>query len=522
MPSTATSRQVGRYELVREVGRGGSALVYLARQVDLDRDVALKELAGFHASDPAFIERFLRESRVAGSLNHPSIVTVHEYFEHEGTAYIAMEYFERGSLRETSALSLPQVAGVLEDVLAGLAHAHSRGIVHRDLKPENVMVTSSGGVKIADFGVAKVMQDEAGRALTESGSTVGTPAYMTPEQALAANVGPAADLYAVGVMAYEMLSGEVPFHGSDVAMAVMLQHLNEPVPPLGAARSDLPASLREWVERLLAKAPEDRPATAAQAADELDEIVTAALGPRWRRQSRLGHSVAVGDSLPATGATGQLARKTRELPRHRRRGTALVVAAVAIASVAGGVALAIGLARDDGRGAADAPETTGVTTVGEETAPPEPTSLHRVAFLSGDPVGARLRLTGPPLAAGSIRMRDADISDGHAWFALAQPGIAASTQGAESSDLRVRIRKAKNRLRVDLATGADLERVRVRRVDGHTVLVTISKPPAQTSAGSSTGGTRSGGGADTTPTQDTTPSKPTKPKDGDGGLLPSG
>jgi Protein kinase domain len=511
MSSTATSRRVGRYELIREVGRGGSAVVYLARQVDLDRDVALKELAGLHASDPAFIERFLRESRVAGSLNHPNIVTVHEYFEHEGTAYIAMEYFERGSLRDAWELSLPQVAGVLEGILAGLAHAHSRGIVHRDLKPENVMVTSSGGVKIADFGVAKVLQDEVGRALTESGSTVGTPAYMAPEQALATSVGPSADLYAVGVMAYEMLSGEVPFHGSDVAMAVMLQHLNEPVPSLEGPSPDLPTSVREWVERLLAKAPEDRPATAAEAADELDEIVIAVAGPRWRRQSRLSQSVGAVAPPSVAAVTQRVVRKTRELPRGRRRATALAVAVVAVALLAGGIALAVGLRRDDDETATSTPETTAVTRQ-EETTPPEQTSLGRVALISGDPVRARLRLTGPPLESASIRMHDADISDGHAWFVVAQPGITARTQGAESADLRVRVRKAKSRLRVDLATDGNFDRIRVRRIDGHTVLVTLSKPRTQVSTGStsaSTGGTE---GNETTPMQDTTPSNPAKPE----------
>src|ERR687887_251183 len=151
-------RTVGRYEILREIGRGGMAAVYLARQIDLDRQVALKELGAFHAADPAFAERFLRESRVAGSLSHPNIVTVHDYFEHEGTPYISMEYIERGSLRPwVSRLSLPQMAGVLEGLLAGLTHAESRGIVHRDLKPENLMVTSQGAIKIADFGIAKAL-----------------------------------------------------------------------------------------------------------------------------------------------------------------------------------------------------------------------------------------------------------------------------------------------------------------------------------------------------------------------------
>jgi hypothetical protein len=512
MTSAATQRRVGRYEVVREVGRGGTAVVYLARQVDLDRDVALKELAGLHASDPAFIERFLRESRVAGSLNHPNIVTVHEYFEHEGTAYIAMEYFECGSLRDVPNLTLPQAAGALEDVLAGLSHAHARGVVHRDLKPENVMVTASGSVKIADFGIAKVLQEEAGRALTESGSTLGTPAYMAPEQALATNVAAAADLYAVGVMAYEMFSGDVPFRGSDAAMAIMLQHLNEPVPSLGAARPDLPAALCEWVERLLAKAPEDRPASAAEAADELDEIVIASVGPRWRRQSRLDRSLAAAASSSTTGMTQRVARRTRELPASKSRAAGLAVAAAAVALLAGGVAFAIGLTRGDGEAATTTSDTTTATRSHEETSPTEQTSLGRVALISGDPVGTRLRLTGPPLEPASVRIHDADISDGHAWFAVVQPGITASTHGATFADLRVRVRKAKNRLRIDLATDGNFDRVRVRRVDGHTLLVALTKPPTQVSTGPTTsvGGTNTGGG-DTAPTQDTTPTKPTKP-----------
>ena len=149
-------KTVGRYEILREIGRGGMAMVYLARQTDLDRFVALKELAAFHASDAAFAQRFLRESRVAGSLSHPNIVTVHDYFEHDGTPYIAMEYVERGSLRPyVGHMTLAQIGGVLEGLLAGLAHAEQHGIVHRDLKPENLMVTVDGRVKIADFGIAK-------------------------------------------------------------------------------------------------------------------------------------------------------------------------------------------------------------------------------------------------------------------------------------------------------------------------------------------------------------------------------
>src|SRR4051812_21831806 len=143
-------QQIGRYEVDREIGRGATATVYLARQVDLGRPVALKELASFHAGDRLFAERFLREAQLGGSLNHPNIVTVYEYFEHDRVPYIAMEYLPRGSLRAYSKrLTTAQVLGVLEGVLAGLEHAEERSVVHRDLKPENLMVADDGTVKIA-------------------------------------------------------------------------------------------------------------------------------------------------------------------------------------------------------------------------------------------------------------------------------------------------------------------------------------------------------------------------------------
>jgi hypothetical protein len=515
MTSAAVQRRVGRYEIVREVGRGGTAVVYLARQSDLDRDVALKELAGLHASDPAFVERFLRESRVAGSLNHPNIVTVHEYFEHQGTAFIAMEYFERGSLRGVvSGLTLPQVAGVLEGVLAGLGHAHARGIVHRDLKPENVMVTSSGAAKIADFGVAKVLEDAAGRPLTLSGTTLGTPAYMAPEQALATEVGPAADLYAVGVMAYEMLSGDVPFHGSDVAMAIMLQHLNEAPPPLREARPDLDPALCAWVERLLAKAPADRPDSASSAWDELEEAVIGVAGPRWHRSSRLtGSAIAAhGDRSEGspTALTETQPKPTRELPARRRRAFVLAVSiGAALALLAGGVALAVDLTGDEG-GATDSPrQSTESRATSTTAAEPQPL-LTSVALVPGDPVRVRLRFNGEPLEPGVVHVRDGDISDGHAWFVLAQRGIAAGTQGPSSGDVRVRVRKAKNRLRVDLASTGKLERARATRIDARTVLVTFTTPPPTTATTGSTNGPADGSQSSGT-TTDTTPSKPSKP-----------
>jgi serine/threonine protein kinase len=282
-------KTVGRYEILREVGRGGMAMVYLARQTDLDRFVALKELAAFHASDAALAQRFLRESRVAGSLSHPNIVTVHDYFEHDGTPYIAMEYVERGSLRPfVGEMSLAQIGGVLEGLLAGLAQAEQHGIVHRDLKPENLMVTSDGRVKIADFGIAKATnQLQTGAFLTATGTTVGTPTYMAPEQAMAQEIGPWTDLYSVGCMAFEMFTGKVPFHDSDAPMAILLRHVNEPIPPVKSVDDSIDAGLSDWVERLLVKDPKARTQSANEAWDDFEELIIGLLGPRWRRSARL-------------------------------------------------------------------------------------------------------------------------------------------------------------------------------------------------------------------------------------------
>ncbi len=328
---SAPTRIVGRYEILREVGRGGMAVVWLARQSDLDRDVALKELAAFRAADPAAAGRFLRESRFAGSLNHPNIVTVHDYFEHEGTPYLAMEFFERGSLRRyVGRLTLAQTAGVLEGLLAGLAFAASRGIVHRDLKPENVMVTADGFVKITDFGLARALEGE-GKALTTTDTAAGTPAYMAREQALGKGVGPWTDLYAVGVIAYELLAGRPPFHDTDVPLALALRHVREQVPPLRSVAPGVDPKLAAWVERMLAKDPRGRPESAAASAAELEEAVTGVLGPRWHEESRLTDDVL-----------DQPARVAAAVPRRRHRRWVALVALLASGAIAAAALLATG------------------------------------------------------------------------------------------------------------------------------------------------------------------------------------
>jgi serine/threonine protein kinase len=291
------------YDVIRELGRGGMALVHLARQRDLGRLVALKELAGLNADDPSFAERFLRESRVAGSLNHESIVTVYEYFEDGGTPFIAMELMEGGSLRPLIGdLSLPQTARVLEDLLAAVAYAGNAGIVHRDLKPENALITKAGRVKVADFGIAKAALSGQ-KGLTSEGMTVGTPEYMSPEQAMAKEVSTTSDLYAVGCMTYEMLTGRLPFtEGSQAAL--LMKQVTEPVPDVREVDPLIPESVALWVQRMCEKDPEDRFPDAGAAWEAFEEALLEHVGPLWRRDAVLKPASEIElDDIPPQTAT---------------------------------------------------------------------------------------------------------------------------------------------------------------------------------------------------------------------------
>ena len=289
-------RLVGPYRLLRRIGdHSGMATVYLAEQPSLGRKVALKEL-DLRSPDPRLAERFIAEARIGSALRHPNIVRVDDFLEHEGVPYIAMEYAERGSLRAyVGTTSTVQVLNLLEQVLAGLAHAHDAGIIHRDLKPENLLLAGNGVVKIADFGIAKALGRVSER-FTDTGVTVGTPAYMAPEQATGKDIGPATDLYALGVVTYELLSGSVPFANADTPLAMLFRKVNEPCPPL----TEVDPRLAMWVANLLEGAPERRPASARAAAKALEEIAVALYGAFWRRGAALGEPPSEERAPPTT------------------------------------------------------------------------------------------------------------------------------------------------------------------------------------------------------------------------------
>jgi beta-lactam-binding protein with PASTA domain/predicted Ser/Thr protein kinase len=261
----------GRYKIVRKLGTGGMANVYLAEDQELGRRVAIKILDSRHAADDSFIERFRREAKNAAGLSHPNIVSIYDRGEAEGTYYIAMEYLSGRSLKELIVSRGPTPVRIAIDytrqILAAIGHAHRHGIVHRDIKPHNVVVDSDGRLKVTDFGIAR----SGASQMTEVGSIIGTAQYLSPEQAKGSPVDQRSDLYSVGIVLYEMLTGKVPFTG-DTPLEIAMKHLSEvPVPP-SEIRPELPETLDSVVLRALAKDEEDRYQNAEEMDDDLARI----------------------------------------------------------------------------------------------------------------------------------------------------------------------------------------------------------------------------------------------------------
>jgi len=261
----------GRYKIVRKLGTGGMANVYLAEDQELGRRVAIKILDDRHASDNQFVERFRREAQNAAGLSHPNIVSIYDRGEAEGTYYIAMEYLDGRTLKELIVSRGPAPIQVAIDytrqILGALRFAHRNGIVHRDIKPHNVLVDSDGRLKVTDFGIARAGASE----MTEAGSIVGTAQYLSPEQAKGTSVDTRSDIYSAGVVLYELLTGRVPFTG-DTAVEIAMRHLSAVPEPPSALRDDVPHELDMVVLRALAKDPEDRYQTAEEMDAELDRV----------------------------------------------------------------------------------------------------------------------------------------------------------------------------------------------------------------------------------------------------------
>jgi serine/threonine-protein kinase len=367
---SSTDRQVysGRYELQRKVARGGMADVFLSRDLLLDRPVALKVLFPEFATDPAFVQRFRREAQSAARLTHPNVVSVFDWGQEGATYYIVMEYVEGRSLaeviRESGRMEPDQAATIAADVADALAFAHEHGVVHRDVKPGNVLVTNSGHVKVADFGIARAVS--AVENLTQTGTVMGTATYFSPEQARGGAVDPRSDVYSLGIVLYEMLTGTPPFTG-DNPVSVAYKHVSELPAPPRRLREDIPEALEAIVLKAINKNPANRYASATELRADLRRYlagrpvmaepllpfadgsdITAAVPAAFGAGALAGAAMSDATatrSVPMEPHTVVVSRPAPdagyppEPPRRRRGGLVAVALLLLLAALAGGLFL---------------------------------------------------------------------------------------------------------------------------------------------------------------------------------------
>ena len=264
------SRVGGRYRVERVLGYGGMATVYLAWDEELDRPVGVKVLADNLSADDAFRTRFLREARAAARLNHANVVSVLDAGEDSGRPYIVMEYVEgetlADALRRRGRFSADEAVALALQACAGLAHAHAAGLVHRDVKPQNLLLRNDGTLKVADFGIVRAAE---ATQLTATGTVLGTAAYLAPEQATGSDVTEAADVYALGAVLYELLTGRTPY-GSESVSDLVRKQAGEPVTAVRELAPDVPPGVEAVVTRALAPHPESRPSSAEELARALE------------------------------------------------------------------------------------------------------------------------------------------------------------------------------------------------------------------------------------------------------------
>src|SRR5437763_11365542 len=276
-PQVPGEHYIGKYHVKGELGRGGMGAVYLAEQPGLGREVAIKELVPSAAADPTALKRFLQEAQVVARFSHPNLVQLHDMEQIGAANYIVLEFVRGKSLRDwlnKGEIPMPQVFAVMHGVLQALDYAHRHAIVHRDMKPENVLISDEGNVKVADFGIARLTDESAppGSTATKTGTTVGTPQYMSPEQVASSKVDGRSDLYSAGIMFYELIVGQPPFTATeaDGPFTLMAKHVQAPPKPPSVHKPGLDMRLEEIILKALSKRPEDR----YQSGQEFDEAMS--------------------------------------------------------------------------------------------------------------------------------------------------------------------------------------------------------------------------------------------------------
>ncbi|MFN2594769.1 MAG: Stk1 family PASTA domain-containing Ser/Thr kinase, partial [Actinomycetota bacterium] len=326
----------GRYAVIERVGTGGMAEVYKARDELLGREVAVKVLHERYARDRAFVERFKREAQSAANLNHPNVVSLYDYGSDGDTYYIVMEFIDGRSLADVIAQEGPlqpeRAAEIASEVAQALQRAHAAGLVHRDIKPSNVMITSGGQTKVTDFGIARALGTDSEQTMTQTGMVIGTAAYLSPEQAQGAPVDERSDVYALGVVLYEMLAGRPPFQG-DTPLAVAYKHVRETAEPPSSLNSVVPAALDAVTMKALAKNRDNRYSSAGEMNDDLQRFLS---GGRVQATPLMATQTMV-----QTPATGTQVMRTTEMyesePSRSRTGLYILITLLVLGLIAVGV-----------------------------------------------------------------------------------------------------------------------------------------------------------------------------------------
>jgi len=385
----------GRYTIERPLGSGGMAEVFLARDGVLDRDVALKVLRSQYAGDEEFYERFRREATSAAGLSHPNIVQVYDRGEApDGTCYIAMEYISGGTLKERLDERGPMEPGralaVASQVAEALWAAHERGVIHRDIKPQNILVTDMGHLKVTDFGIARAA---SAATISATNAVFGTAGYLSPEQALGEPATPRSDLYSLGIVLYELLTGVVPYR-ADNPVAVCMKHVTEPLVPPRRLDPTIPEAVDVLVVKMLVKDPADRPASASELLDDIEGVRKGAPPPAPTPRTgtpRIGvrktaepaaatDPATAGATTAANGPAAGGAKRGRFAGRRVRRQRAAVMILCAL--------LALVL--------------LGAATLGLSRGPQDGAPMGRVQGVAGEGLDAPTADAGGPGGAGGI------------------------------------------------------------------------------------------------------------------------
>src|SRR5690242_4483092 len=266
MDNIQPGQMLGPYRIISQVGKGGMANVYKAYQPSVDRYVAIKVLPSQLAESQEFATRFHQEARIIAKLEHPHILPVFDYGESDGVAYFVMRYLEAGTLKDKMEagrpLPLKDIDRIFTQLADALSYAHTNGVIHRDLKPANALIDSHGNIFLTDFGIARLLESASPR-LTQTDAIMGTPAYISPEQAQGNDVDQRSDIYSLGIILYEMVTGRVPFV-ADTPLAVLFKHISDPLPPPSLVKPDIAPVIEQVLLKALAKDPRDRFATAAE------------------------------------------------------------------------------------------------------------------------------------------------------------------------------------------------------------------------------------------------------------------